>query len=85
MASQPTATDYAHEKQDVTYVEHAQTPTNSSLELQKELTLSGVDMKNSQAVKGDDSDGKVTWTLRGKFSAIFLAALYTGMLLLQMH
>ncbi|CAO2655668.1 Nn.00g044710.m01.CDS01 [Neocucurbitaria sp. VM-36] len=78
MASQPTATDYAHEKQDVTYVEHAQTPTHSSLELQKELTLSGVDMKNSQAVKGDDSDGKVKWTLRGKFSAVFLAALYTG-------
>ena len=80
--NQPTAVDYAHEKQDVAYLEHART-TDSSLELRKELTLSGVDMKNSQAVKGDDSDGKVEWTLRGKLSAVFLAALYTGMLALR--
>ncbi|KAH7384489.1 major facilitator superfamily domain-containing protein [Pyrenochaeta sp. MPI-SDFR-AT-0127] len=79
MDTQPKATDYANEKQDVAFVEHhAQTPTDSSLELQKELTLSGVDMKNSRAFKGDDSDGQMEFTLRGKFSAGFLAALYTG-------
>lgn len=80
MTDQPKATDYGHEKQDVQYVEHAQTPTDSSLELQKELTLTGVDMKNTQAIKGDDSDGKIHWSLRGKISAICLAALYTGTL-----
>lgn len=79
MDNQPRATDYANEKQDVAFVEHKdQTPTDSSLELQKELTLSGVDMKNSRAFKGDDSDGQMEFTLRGKFSACFLAALYTG-------
>lgn len=79
MASAPQAVDYGHEKQEVQYIEDAKTPTDPSLDLQKELTLSGVDMKNTHAVKGDDSDGKVNWTLRGKFSAVFLAALYTGM------
>ncbi|KAL6712287.1 hypothetical protein ACN47E_000164 [Coniothyrium glycines] len=71
-------TDYANEKQDVTHAEHAQTPTDSSLELHEELTLSGVDMNNTQALKGDDSDGKVEWSIRSIFAAIFLAALYTG-------
>ena len=83
MATDPVRTDYANEKQDVTYVEHAPTPTDSSLELQKEMTLTGVDMNNTHALKGDDSDGKVEWTLRSIFAAIFLAALYTGMNRLQ--
>lgn len=66
-----------HEKQEVNYVEHVET-NESSMNLQKEKTLSGVDMKNTSAVKGDDSDGKVEWSTRSIFSAIFLAALYTG-------
>jgi hypothetical protein len=79
MAIHTTSTDYAHEKQEVQYVEHARdSPVESSHELQKELTLEGIDMNNSYAVKGDDSDGKVEWNLRSAFAAIFLAALYTG-------
>jgi hypothetical protein len=79
MATHPTATDYAHEKQEVQYVEHShESPTDSSYELQKERTLEGIDMNNSHAVKGDDSDGKVEWNLRSGFAAVFLAALYTG-------
>lgn len=67
-----------NEKQEVNYVEHVET-TDSTMNLDKEQTLSGVDMKNTSAVKGDDSDGKVIWNIRSIFSAIFLAALYTGM------
>ena len=81
MATHTTTTDYAHEKQEVQYVEHARdSPTDSSHELQKERTLEGIDMANSYAIKGDDSDGKVTWSVRSIFAAIFLAALYTGTL-----
>ena len=71
-----TSTPY-HEKQEVNYVEHVET-NDSSMNLHKEQTLSCVDMKNTSAVKGDDSDGKVIWSIRSIFSAIFLAALYTG-------
>lgn len=70
------------EKQDVNYIENVAT-NDSAMDLHKEQTLSGVDMKNTSAVKGDDSDGKVIWSLRSIFSAIFLAALYTGMFPLQ--
>ena len=80
MASDTARVDYANEKQEVNHVEHATSPTGSELELRQELTLSGVDMKNTQALKGDDSDGKVVWNIRSIFAAIFLAALYTGTL-----
>ncbi|KAH9859627.1 hypothetical protein IAQ61_011408 [Plenodomus lingam] len=70
--------DYANEKQEVSYAENAHEPADSSLDLQKEMTLQGVDMKNTHAVKGDDSDGKIIWSVRSIFAAIFLAALYTG-------
>lgn len=40
--------------------------------------MEGIDMNNSYAVKGDDSDGKVEWNVRSGFAAVFLAALYTG-------
>lgn len=79
MATNTTATDYVHEKQEVQYVEHAHdSQTDSSHDLTKERTLEGIDMKNSHAVKGDDSDGKVEWNMRSAFAAVFLAALYTG-------
>jgi hypothetical protein len=79
MATHSTTTDYAHEKQEVQYVEHAEdSPHESSHELQKERTLEGIDMKNAYAIKGDDSDGKVEWSTRSIFAAVFLAALYTG-------
>lgn len=84
MATHHTVTtDYANEKQDVHYVEHTNTPTESEVGLHREHTLEGVDMNNTAAFKGDDSDGKVDWTIRSIFAAISLAALYTGMLILS--
>lgn len=78
--NQPTVTDYGAEKQEVQYVEHSrESPTEVSLQLEKERTLDGIDMNNTAAIKGDDSDGKVEWSVRSIFAAIFLAALYTGM------
>lgn len=71
-----------NEKQEVNYVEHVET-TDSTMNLHKEQTLSGVDMKNTSAVKGDDSDGKVIWSIRSMFSAVFLAALYTGQFMIS--
>ncbi|KAF7679895.1 mfs general substrate transporter [Alternaria burnsii] len=81
MASDTIHPDYDKEKQQVGHhIEHANTHTtnDSAYDLQPEVTLSGVDMKNSHALKGDDSDGKVEWSVRSIFAAIFLAALYTG-------
>lgn len=46
-------------------------------------TLVPVDIHNSQAFKGDDSDGQIHWTLRKWFAAAFLAMLYTGMAFLK--
>ena len=46
--------------------------------LEKLDTLAHVDLGNRQAFKGDDSDGKVHWTLRKLFAAGSLAMLYTG-------
>ncbi|KAF2193491.1 hypothetical protein K469DRAFT_745081 [Zopfia rhizophila CBS 207.26] len=51
---------------------------NTSLNLEKERTLEGVDIQNRAAFKGDYSDGKVKWHLHSIFAAIFLAALHTG-------
>ena len=58
---------------------------NSSPSHEKDLTkvethetLARVDIHNSQAFKGDDSDGKLGWHLREWFAAAFLAMLYTG-------
>jgi hypothetical protein len=46
--------------------------------LKKELTLTGIDTENRAAYKGDDSDGKVTWSIKRLFAGAFLAMLYTG-------
>jgi hypothetical protein len=37
-----------------------------------------VDLENRHAVKGDDSDGKVDWTLKQILATIFLSGLYVG-------
>lgn len=79
MATHTKPVDYADEKQEIHYVENTRdTPVDSSLELHKEKTMEGIDMNNAQAIKGDDSDGKVEWSTRSIFAAVFLAALYTG-------
>jgi len=51
--------------------------SDKSDELQKIPTL-GVDRENHEAEKGDDSDGKVTWTTKQILATIFLSALYVG-------
>ncbi|OCK81189.1 MFS general substrate transporter [Lepidopterella palustris CBS 459.81] len=58
------------------FIEKADESTENTL--QKELTLSRIDVENRRAYKGDDSDGKVNWTARRILAAVFLAALYTG-------
>jgi hypothetical protein len=74
-----THNDYAHEKGTaVEYAENHESPNDTTLELTKTRTLEGIDMNNTQALKGDDSDGKVKFGVRGTFAAIFLAGLYTG-------
>jgi len=81
MASDTIQPDYEKEKQQVSHhIEHANPHhgTGLSLESQQEQTDQGVDMNNAHALKGDDSDGKVEWSVRSIFAAIFLAALYTG-------
>ena len=71
--------DYANEKQETSFIENAhESPVTASLNLEKEKTLEGIDVRNTHAFKGDDSDGKVKWSLRSIFAAIFLAGLYTG-------
>jgi hypothetical protein len=42
-------------------------------------TIAAVDLDNHQAFKGDDSDGKVDWTIKKLLAAAFLSMLYTGM------
>jgi hypothetical protein len=61
------------------FIENADlSPTDSSLNLDRERTLDGIDTHNTHAFMGDDSDGKVIWTLRSILAAVFLAGLYTG-------
>ncbi|EME87107.1 uncharacterized protein MYCFIDRAFT_97314, partial [Pseudocercospora fijiensis CIRAD86] len=43
-----------------------------------ETLLAAVDLENHQAFKGDDSDGKVGWTVKRLLVCAFLAMLYTG-------
>lgn len=77
--------DFAHdggalhdeEKQHTTFVENAaDSPTDTSLH--REKTLDSIDVQNTHAYLGDDSDGKVHWTFRSILAAMCLAGLYTG-------
>lgn len=47
--------------------------------LEQQHTLSAIDVENSAAFKGDDSDGLVEWNFRNILASIFLCMLYTGM------
>ncbi|KAK3717409.1 hypothetical protein LTR37_005798 [Vermiconidia calcicola] len=53
-------------------------PTHSLDKVDTHATLAKVDIHNSQAFRGDDSDGKLDWSLRKWIAAGFLAMLYTG-------
>jgi len=67
------------EKHETSRIEHAEgSPTENSLDLTKTRTLEGIDIHNRSALKGDDSDGKVKFGVRGALAAVFLAGLYTG-------
>ena len=71
--------NFSNEKGETTFIENANnSPTNHSLNLEKTQTLGEIDTQNRQAYLGDDSDGKVIWSLRSILAAIFLAGLYTG-------
>lgn len=69
------------EQPTVAQLEHTSTNRSGSTtkhELELERTLQHVDLENRYAFKGDDSDGKVEWTIRKLFASAFLAMLYTG-------
>lgn len=44
-----------------------------------QINTLGVDVHNPDAEKGDDSDGKVNWTLKQILATCFLCGLYVGM------
>jgi hypothetical protein len=70
------------EKEEVSHLEQIET-NQSDLkdnELRQEHTLQYVDLENRYAFKGDDSDGKIEWTVRKLFASAFLAMLYTGII-----
>jgi hypothetical protein len=69
------------EKAEETQLEHintTQTESPPGEKLEVKHTLQHVDIENRYAFKGDDSDGKIEWTIRKIFASAFLAMLYTG-------
>jgi hypothetical protein len=36
------------------------------------------DLENRGAIKGDDSDGRINWTLKRVLATLFLSGLYVG-------
>lgn len=45
---------------------------NSLDKIQTNETLLAVDLDNKQAFKGDDSDGKIQWSIRKWFAAAYV-------------
>jgi hypothetical protein len=71
------------EQVDTNHLEHVETKQSgfhSEHDLKQQQTLQHVDLENRHAFKGDDSDGKIDWTLRKILASCFLAMLYTGIL-----
>jgi hypothetical protein len=69
------------EKQESHHLEHINTRQSEALtdhDLKHAETLRVVDIENRHAFKGDDSDGKIDWTVRKILASCFLAMLYTG-------
>lgn len=71
------------EKQEAVGVEHLEANNSSTEEKLHKIPSVGVDPENREAIKGDDSDGKVDWTTKQIFATCCLAGLYVGKLLLQ--
>lgn len=54
-------------------------PSEKGSQLDEKIeSISDDEMKNAQAFKGDDSDGKVHWTFRNAVAAVSLGGLYAG-------
>lgn len=53
-------------------------PDNEKHPLEHSETLAIVDISNSQAFKGDESDGKVEWNFRKLLAAFSMILLYEG-------
>lgn len=72
------------EKQEFAHLETIKTHTSNVGDEEKlenvdtNLTLAKVDLENKHAFKGDDSDGKIDWSIRKLLASAFLAMLYTG-------
>ncbi|PVI05124.1 hypothetical protein DM02DRAFT_715915 [Periconia macrospinosa] len=52
--------------------------TYASLAVETKKHFESIDVLDKNAVKGDDSNGKVIWSICSIFAAIFLAGLYTS-------
>jgi hypothetical protein len=83
------ATAEMHEKQphhvdhvDKDHVERIEVQAGDEKEIHRIPTL-GVDLSNAEADKGDESDGKIDWTLKQILATIFLCGLYVGNYLSQ--
>ena len=70
--------DFEAGKWSTNHAEASSVDTNEKRELQKQQTLSYIDVENKLAFKGDDSDGKVEWTFMHILATFFLCMLYTG-------
>ena len=69
------------EKQELSHLEEINTRQSDSPtghDLKQVQTLEHVDIENRHAYKGDDSDGKIDWTVRKLLACAFLSMLYTG-------
>lgn len=64
-----------NEKSSVTNVEDTGSPR---VEKQLSIASSDLDLENTRAVKGDNSDGHVDWTFRSIVATISLCGIWVG-------
>lgn len=75
------STSVTEKRQEAIGVEHAENNSTSSAEEKlRKVPSTGVDPENREAVKGDDSDGKVDWNFKSITATCCLAGLYVGRL-----
>lgn len=68
-----------HHAEQLERVKTEEDSSHDSLDqVQTHETIAKVDIHNKQAFRGDDSDGKISWTPRKWIAALSLAMLYTG-------
>ena len=71
-----TSTSGIEKQQEAVGVEHVEAQSNE--EKLHKVPSTGVDPENREAVKGDDSDGKVDWNFKSITATCCLAGLYVG-------